>query len=73
MSQQTVIRNQAELSLLERKKTKENSENEKQRKRIWPRRVPTDRDSESGRTQCSRQSEKKGENLGKSEKEKKKK
>ena len=60
VSQQTVIRNPAELSLLDRTKKRGNSENEKKRKRIWPRRVPTDRDSESGRTQSPLQGKKRG-------------
>ena len=43
---------------------------EKRRKRIRPRRVPTDRDSESGRTQSPRKGEKKEENPKKEKNEK---
>ena len=67
MSQQTVIRNPAELSLLEfqRGKKGEIPKKKKKRKRIRPRRVPTDRDSESGPRRVPTQSPRKGEKGGK--------
>ena len=52
VSQQTLIRNQAKLSSL---KKGGNSEKGKKRKRIRPRRVPTDGDSESGQNSAREQ------------------